>query len=137
MTIGSAHFIHFVYLKMIGRTGNLPLYECFRNEHCRHGILHYKVVPNCRHLLRYRLYAAFSRVLFLFKDCVLSSPFLQVAFADDGFRVEVNGSLPSSARQIQSIREIADAWIRVVAQTPLLCPENSFLSTIPPHHFIN
>ena len=57
-------------------------------------------------------FICFFPMLSLIQGLVFVHLFLQVACANDGFRVEANGSLPSSARQIQSIRGIAYAWIR-------------------------
>ena len=117
MPIGSAHFIRFVYLKKRDRKGSLPLFYCHHNEHCRREILHYKDVRDYRHLLQHPLYLVFSDAVSYLKTLFVHlSP--RVAFANDGFRVEANGSLPSSARRIKSIRGIAYVLIQVVARIP-------------------
>lgn len=136
MIIGSAHLKHSVCSGRIGRTNNLPLYGCFRNGHCRRGILHYISWPGCPPLRRYRLYGAFQAAV-VHPSVEFCQSILQAASGDDGFPVEVSGSLPSSSPQIQLVPGIAHAWLQAAAQTPSLCRESSLLSTISPHHFVN
>src|SRR5690606_24207343 len=120
----------------IDKTNSPPLFCFLHNGRCRRGTLRYKGALNCRRLLQCLLYSIFYCVDF-YPQLVFAHLFLPAALANDGFQVEVNDSLPSFVRQIQSIHEIAYAWSRVVVQIPSLCPESSFLSTISPHHFVN